>query len=304
MRTGLNIIRSRFVVRVMVTCFIGIHTPLMAVVALYLLTGDRFDWTTVGVVLAATLAGTAATLWMLQREMRPVIRIATALAGFAERREIMPIDHAAVDEIGTLARSATWAIETADSLLRETEREARTDSLTGLANRRGFLELAAARTGGSIAILDIDCFKAINDTYGHQTGDHVLKTIAGLIRDSVRNVGCVARLGGEEFIVVLPGSEPAEAMRIVEGARAVLAAATVLDDRIISFSAGVAGRTADIHADMARADQAMYRAKAAGRNRVERADGPSERRRIHAPPLADDTEAGLEQTMKVGIGQD
>ncbi|MDN2581583.1 GGDEF domain-containing protein [Aquibium sp. ELW1220] len=284
----MNIIRRRFLVRIMVTCFIGIHVPLIAVVVLHMWTGDRFDWTVIGSVLAATLIGTAATLHLLRREMTPVIRIARALESFAERREIMPIDHAAPDEIGRLARSAAWAIETADRLLQETEREARTDGLTGLANRRAFLERAATESGGSIAILDIDCFKVINDTHGHPTGDHVLKTIAGLIRDVVGDAGCVARLGGEEFGVLLPASAPDEAVRLIERARATLAAASVLDDRSISFSAGVAGRTADIAADMARADRAMYRAKNTGRNRVERAGDARERRFVEAPPLAAD----------------
>lgn len=298
MRTGLYIIRSRFLVRIMVTCFIGIHVPLIAVVVLHMWAGNRFDWVIIGGVLAATLIGTAATLYLLQREMTPVFRIASALESFAERREIMPIDHAAPDEIGRLARSATWAIETADRLLQQTECEARTDGLTGLPNRRAFLEHAAKLPGGSMAILDIDGFKAINDTHGHQTGDHVLKTIAGLIRDTVGDAGCVARLGGEEFVVLLPAIAPDEAQRIIEHARAALAAAAVLDDRIISFSAGVAGRTEDIHADMARADGAMYRAKNTGRNRVERADDARERSFVEAPLLAAGGACGRDMATK------
>ncbi len=300
----LNLIRGRFLVRIMLTCFVGIHTPLIGILVLWLMTDEHVDWIALGAVLAATLVATAGTLLLLRREMAPVLRISHALESFADRREIVPIEHVAPDEIGALARSAAWAIETADHLLRETERQARTDGLTGLANRRAFLERAERSPGGSVAIVDVDKFKAINDTHGHQAGDDVLRAVAGILRDAVGESGCAARLGGEEFGILLPAATPEEAVRLIEQARSALAAAPVLRDRIVSFSAGVAGRTDDIAADLARADGAMYRAKRAGRNRIERSAEPRDRRRIHAPALDDDAETGLEHAGPVGIGQD
>ena len=300
----LNLIRGRFLVRIMLTCFVGIHTPLIGILVLWLMTDEHVDWIALGAVLAATLVATAGTLFLLRREMAPVMRISHALERFAERREIVPIEHVSPDEIGALARSAAWAIETADHLLRETERQARTDGLTGLANRRAFLECAANRAGGSVAIVDVDNFKAINDTHGHQAGDDVLRAVAGFLRDAVGEAGCAARLGGEEFGILLPAATLDEAVRSLERARTALAAAPVLRDRLVSFSAGVAGRTDDIAADLARADGAMYRAKRAGRNRVERAADLRERCFVEAPPLAADGAGGPDGVAKARTVQE
>ncbi|WP_170314597.1 GGDEF domain-containing protein [Aquibium carbonis] len=282
----MNVIRRKFLVRIMLTCFIGIHTPLIAAISLRMLTGGYFDWTMLGFILLATLAGTGMTLYVLQREIMPVVRISKALESFAERREIMVIDHVSDDEIGALARSASWAIDKADNLLRQKEHEAGTDSLTGLPNRRSFFELAQLHRGGSVAIIDLDDFKTINDTHGHHTGDYVLKTTASLIRGALRPTDCIARLGGEEFVVLLPDSTPEEALHVMERARKAVVGANVIDERTISFSAGVARRTGDIHADLARADRAMYHAKDGGRNKVVLSQDLTGRRRIDTPPLA------------------
>jgi diguanylate cyclase (GGDEF)-like protein len=150
------------------------------------------------------------------------------------------------------------------------------DPLTGIFNRRGLdlvLDEPDARQA-SAAMCDLDRFKQVNDVYGHAAGDVLLRRVAHLLASSVRAGDGVVRWGGEEFLVVLPGVDRAQAQRIVERART-----TVQDDAVvvggnvlrITISVGVAerrpGETRD--ALIARADEALYVAKSSGRNRVE-----------------------------------
>jgi diguanylate cyclase (GGDEF)-like protein len=160
---------------------------------------------------------------------------------------------------------------------------AESDALTGVANRRLFfqravLEIARARRARrplSVVSLDIDHFKRINDSHGHAAGDEVLKALCRDCSALLRQVDLFARIGGEEFAVLLPETAMAEAHRTTERLRQSLARQVVtFDGRQISFtvSAGVAAlRAGDVTIDdcMRRADEALYRAKNGGRNRVE-----------------------------------
>lgn len=153
------------------------------------------------------------------------------------------------------------------------------DELTGLSNRRHMNELMAIekarqrRTGQpmSVALLDIDFFKRINDTYGHGGGDLVLKTFAQLTRDSLRSSDVMGRWGGEEFLLMLPDTNAADAAACVERMRAQLArlsADAIAPGLRVTFSAGVAevGGLDELETAIEHADQAMYRAKVQGRN--------------------------------------
>lgn len=167
----------------------------------------------------------------------------------------------------------------------ETARKAaEMDHLTGLANRRAFEatiqeEVAQATANGeslSVAFCDIDHFKNINDTHGHDTGDRVLKFVASLL-SRISDEKChVARHGGEEFVMLFRGKTVSEACEIVDGARADLASRNLVDrntgERMaqVSFSGGVADvfAYADPRAALKAADRALYLAKEHGRNRV------------------------------------
>jgi diguanylate cyclase len=156
------------------------------------------------------------------------------------------------------------------------------DSLTGLLNRRAATELLArehprlVRGQGplALALLDIDHFKRINDQHGHHVGDEVLRRFAACIAAQLREADALARWGGEEFLLVMPGTRATDAMRLMERLRRALA-----DDGLdalvgpggVTFSAGLVQCGADETQDaaIARADQALYRAKQAGRDRVE-----------------------------------
>ena len=158
------------------------------------------------------------------------------------------------------------------------ERLATHDSLTGLANRRTFeerlaMEMARARRDGtalSLAVLDIDYFKRINDTLGHQAGDEVLQLAAAELQRQVRSHELIARIGGEEFGWILPGADEEGARIAVERGRSAVAAAELQHIGPISFSAGVAALSDGVDAEelYRRADMALLEAKASGRDRV------------------------------------
>ncbi|GLY08628.1 GGDEF domain-containing protein [Actinoplanes sp. NBRC 101535] len=161
--------------------------------------------------------------------------------------------------------------------------QARTDQLTGLANRRLFhsrWERELGDEGGPTALLyvDLDGFKAVNDTLGHETGDAVLEAVADRIRQIVRAGDLVARLGGDEFAVILPGAGDEDAGRVAT--RIVEAVAEPIPVRGVPVAVGasvgviVAPPGADPEIEMKRADTAMYAAKAAGRGRVSHAAAP------------------------------
>ncbi len=177
-----------------------------------------------------------------------------------------------------------------DLLRRGVEQAAATDYLTGLPNRRSLAQSGAitfvetASRGGcfSIAIFDIDEFKKINDTYGHDVGDRALVHVANLLRTEVRAADMIARTGGEEFVVLFRAQGEAEALAATERMRAIIEASRFdLGPGALSFtiSAGLAVHHAEDRSYediLSRADKALYRAKAAGRNRVEVAPGEGE----------------------------
>ena len=163
------------------------------------------------------------------------------------------------------------------------------DALTGLLNRRAFETQAeqaisrARRNGTSLAalMLDLDHFKRINDQYGHPAGDAVIKFTADVLSASVRDTDLVARVGGEEFMVLLPGTSPQAALEVAEKIRQRVMHASQALNAVgqvqISASVGVAcfapGQMGSFERLYAQADQALYEAKRLGRNRVVQSDG-------------------------------
>ncbi len=163
------------------------------------------------------------------------------------------------------------------------ERLATTDDLTGVYNRRHYLSLAteelsrhlAVRRPLALLILDIDLFKSINDRFGHAVGDAVIRHVAGICRDEKRDGDILARIGGEEFVLLLPNTPIEHAMTLGERIRKRLEADAVAaaagKDIRVTGSFGIADTGAGVTSLgelMRRADQALYAAKRAGRNRV------------------------------------
>jgi diguanylate cyclase (GGDEF)-like protein len=177
----------------------------------------------------------------------------------------------------TCASHAAIALSNA-RLVEQLEREASEDPLTGLANKRSF-ELAysaelnrAGREGGPTAMvtLDIDHFKQINDRYHHGFGDQVLIAVANAVRGAVRDYDTVARVGGDEFVVLLPGTNAEDAQAVAERARALISEVELPEGKL-SCSAGVAaisGAETPGEAILDAADSALYEAKRQGRDRT------------------------------------
>lgn len=214
----------------------------------------------VGLLVAAAAGGTAIPTalqaWLLHILLSQVA-ILLLLHFFTLRQE-------------QLARTSAWA-ERLETL-------AHTDHLTGLANRRSVEEALgravarSERSGSPLAVLlvDLDRFKAVNDTLGHDAGDRVLEGVAAVLRRTLRKADLAGRFGGEEFVVLAADTDRLGALALAERILERLRRAELLSDRTVTASAGVALHRPGEPSDelLKRADDALYRAKAAGRDRA------------------------------------
>ena len=182
--------------------------------------------------------------------------------------------------LSSRVRSDNQVILDSVGVLREFERHAVTDALTDLHNRHWLDNMFRRRlercikdqTPASMVMVDVDQFKPFNDRHGHITGDRALRLVAETLRNNFRPGDMIARFGGDEFCILLPGAELEDARTCAERARAAVCKST--DDEAglphVTVSAGVASAVArdSLETLIARADDALYRAKEAGRNRV------------------------------------
>lgn len=216
----------------------------------------------------------------------PVVRLLTvpvtreggivAILGVGNKaRDYSTRDMSAVAALADLA----WDIVESKRLQDLLRRQATTDELTGLANRRVFMEQAERELGRSqrygsscsIALIDLDYFKQINDRDGHAAGDLALVTLARTCRASLRETDLAARIGGDEFALLLPQTGAAPACEVVERLRAALAAGPGPDAPAMTISVGVVSFpevAGPLDVLLRQADEALYRAKEAGRDRV------------------------------------
>jgi diguanylate cyclase (GGDEF)-like protein len=247
--------------------------------------------------LAIVLALTLLVLIVRRRVIVPLLRTTRAVirlgAGDYSRD---PGGSQRTDEIGDMVRALSTlrnnSIERQQlelerqHLIQELRLRADTDYLTGILNRRAFTTAGSKRLRQAyesnealpVLLFDIDHFKAVNDTYGHEAGDLVLKRVATLVRDQLRDGELVARYGGEEFVVMPAQCSPPQALQLAERLRQAIAAEPIelADGRALQVTAsfGVAsagGPVASLDHLLHAADLALYSAKRKGRNRVESA---------------------------------
>jgi diguanylate cyclase (GGDEF)-like protein len=164
--------------------------------------------------------------------------------------------------------------------MKEVSRLATTDALTGTLNRRGFafeatVLLAHCRRRDKsvcLLVLDVDSFKSVNDRYGHAVGDKVLKFVADALRDLVRDEDLISRFGGDEFLVLFPETDLAQAEAVAERVRAYIEAEVIDTETNCQVTVSIGCTQISVDEDLARAiarsDDALYVAKDKGRNRV------------------------------------
>lgn len=278
----------------------------VAAVGLDRVRADLFGLFWRAAVTVLVVVGAAAILLAIRLErqvIRPVRRLTEATRAFASgdmtARATVSGDDELADLSGTFnqmageialhthrleeeIRARTKDLEEAN---RRLEALAVTDGLTGLFNRRRFeevldLEVRRAQRQGtplSLLMMDVDHFKFYNDTHGHPAGDEVLRALGRLVRERVRSTDIACRYGGEEFVVILPGTSRTDALILANDLRRLVEAhpfaheATQPEGRL-TISIGVATYPVDAGDEVAlvrAADQALYRAKQNGRNRVE-----------------------------------
>ncbi len=195
---------------------------------------------------------------------------------FYEKKTITPLKDNMNNIIGYVSSGKDTTMET--MMHQEIEHIASTDKLTGIHNRYKFeelfiLELERSRRFGypmSLILIDIDYFKTVNDTYGHDVGDKVLKSLADIIQMQIRKLDVFARWGGEEFLVLAPNTDLANASILAEKMRLAIDAFSFPSVGDVTISIGVSQLAEGDHFDelFKKADQALYRAKEKGRNQV------------------------------------
>jgi diguanylate cyclase (GGDEF)-like protein len=223
--------------------------------------------------------------WFIGRQAGLVIALASATVGTLIRFQRAPHAIAYWDALVLLALYVTSALMISQlKKLYQRERElSRMDPLTEIANRRAFFESAAALWGFtqrekmpfSIAYLDVDEFKQLNDRYGHAAGDRLLAVTAASIRQALRGMDVVARMGGDEFALLLPAAEKETAAQIVDRVRRLLDEAVRQHGWAVTFSVGLVTFFPPLRplSEMIQAaDTALYRAKTSGKNRIEQKD--------------------------------
>ena len=197
----------------------------------------------------------------------------------ARRSGAFPSDRR--EMLGVIANQVAISLQNAH-MYQALEEQATTDGLTGLVNHRTFQERFAAMLGRadrhrfpvSLILTDIDHFKKVNDSYGHPTGDEVLRRVAAILSGRARKIDIVARYGGEEFAIVLEGTDKDGARQLAERIRAEVGQQAFQSSKgtfKATLSLGVASYPADARAKadiIARADQSLYAAKHGGRNRT------------------------------------
>jgi diguanylate cyclase (GGDEF)-like protein len=229
-------------------------------------------------------------------------RIARALEETLEADRPLNLREAGIPAERRLAR----ALNDASGAFLQVEARATHDRLTGIANRETLLTTLAAEVERatrhdkwlSVAFIDIDRFKPINDTYGHNAGDAVLRQIASLIADNIRASDLFGRYGGEEFMLILPETAPEEAVQLAEKLRTLVMQQPLVvagEQRVqLTISSGIAGEVGSqlqIDTLIDHADAAMYAAKSLGRNRTYLYRAVDENAPVRRAPISNERRA-------------
>jgi diguanylate cyclase (GGDEF)-like protein len=263
----------------MLVMFVGTHVPLVVLVFYLLLSSSvtlRPALEILVLLVSATLVGTAAALYALNSLLAPVRLASTSLTEYLDSQRLPDLPIGFADDAGRLMADVQYALNSLDATIRSLEGLSGTDPLTGLLNRRAgekrlAEDAARVRRGGStltIGVLDVNNFKSINDTYGHQIGDGCIRHVAEVVRRNIRDSDWLARWGGDEFVLALHDASPFAAtelilQRIVRDLRDSPMRIPQGDELALTITIGASRYSgeADLRDLVAKADEALYEAK-------------------------------------------
>jgi diguanylate cyclase (GGDEF)-like protein len=265
--------------KIMLVAFLGTHAPLIAL-AFYLLLGYSGGsgpaLRILVLMVAVTLLGTVATLLALRGLLAPISLTSSALKEYINDHKRPALPTSFTDEAGRLMADVQYAINNLDETVRSLEGLSTTDHLTGLLNRRQAEKLLAeeatrVRRGAemlTLCVVDVNKFKHINDTYGHQVGDACIKHVADVIGRNIRKSDWLARWGGDEFVLVLRDANPFARtdtllQRIVRDLKDSPLRLTQGEELTLTVTVGASRYSGeeDLRELLAKADEAMYEAK-------------------------------------------
>ena len=260
--------RNRLRARVTLESLVGVNAPLLMAGGYMAVRPQGIDWTLLSVLGVASIASAVATAVRMRREVEPVAGIAASLRDFVRHGEWRPAAHRPYDEIGVLARAAESVVETVRDLRRDRDDDARRDTLTGLPNRPAFMEMIGEREPASLALIEIDRLKSVNDLYGQAEGDDLLRGFADFVARALGPRDMLARWSGGEFILYLEEDDPDRAREALEKLREAVASTTGISRHRVTFSAGLVAMSGNIDLDSAAAEELLHAAKNTGRNSV------------------------------------
>jgi diguanylate cyclase (GGDEF)-like protein len=257
------------------------HGPLVATTSIWLLTSGLLHALQPGIVVwglpLLVIPALGPAMYLRSRQLRWIVahqivasvivfsRADASVDGIGSARATGVVAFALV--VVALAISTYRLAEARRTMFEFVRAIAETDSLTGLANRRAWVErteaLVRAGVPASVVIADVDHFKRINDEHGHDAGDRHLLDVAGALKQACRADDLVGRLGGEEFVLTLPGASADQALAVTEAVRRALA-----DRLTLSFGIAEVLADDDVSSVLHRADGALYEAKRTGRDRA------------------------------------
>ncbi len=270
--------------KILFVIFLGTHVPLIALV-LYVLLSLPVSLRpaalgALALLLVTILAGSAAALFALKGLLEPVRLTSSSLREYLDSHKLPDLPVEFTDEAGRLMANVHYTVESLDATIRSLQGLSGTDHLTGLLNRRQgekrlAEEAARVRRGGevlTVGVVDVNKFKHINDTYGHQVGDACIQHVADVIRRKIRQGDWLARWGGDEFVLALRDASPfaqTEALlqRIVKDLKNSPVRLPQGEELTLSVTVGASRYSGeeDLRELLSKADEAMYEAKREGR---------------------------------------
>lgn len=269
-----------YVAKFFAIVFAGFALPLAGIAVFALGEGtEAVDPALIAVIFAASCAGLVIALMGLRALLEPMLLIAEVLDRWGRTGQVQILPESYGDEVGVLMVRTNRMMARAQRSLDQSRRESDTDPLTGALNRRGAERLLRDAPAGWLMLMDLDRFREVNDRCGNAEGDRILREITQVCTNILRQDDVLARIGGEEFLIFLPGAPRHVAARVAERLRAEIAQTVVQRGATLTASIGLAAHSGgeEIDAALEIAEGELGRAKDEGCDRACGAEGDGKR---------------------------